>query len=181
MSLHRTLLAIDVTETDKGKDYWASRPWLSNDEDVRAADVLIVPWENFREEKPALFPQGTGDFYRELLAGLANHRIAVAVDQAKYEELALHADELRLPTLFITLVALPFVINLLSAKIDRLLSDPSPVSLVEMQVIVEGQQGPCLSIKYKGPPSGMIETISKQAANCLPKVDQNKKPKRTNK
>jgi hypothetical protein len=177
MALNKTFLDLEVAETDKDRAYWASRPWLTNADDVRSADVLLVPWENFRENKPALFPEGSGDLYRELSKALAGQRIAVAIDQNKYEEIALHADAWRLSTLFVTLVALPLLVNLLSSKVDRWLSDPAPPQTVEMEIIVEGNWGHCLSIKYKGPPSEMIETISKQAERCLPRLSQHGKRK----
>jgi hypothetical protein len=172
MTLNRTLLHIEVTETEKGRGYWATRPWLTSGDDVRAAEIVVVPWEDFRENKPALFPHGTSDFYPELLAASSERGLAIAVDQTAYEEIALHANEMRLPTLFITYLALPFLINLLSAKVDRWLVEPAPVKTVEMEVIIEGDKGKCFSIKYKGPPSGMLETISKQAENCIPKLRQ---------
>jgi hypothetical protein len=184
MTLNRKLLHIEVSETEKGRGYWATRSWLTGGDDVRAADIVVVPWENFRENKPALFPHGTSDFYRELLESSSGRHIAVAVDQAAYEEIALHANEMRLPTLFVAYLALPFLINLLSAKVDRWLVEPTPMTTVEMEVIVEGDKGKCYSIKYKGPPSGMLETISKQAENCIPKLRQHgtdkSKPKQPN-
>jgi hypothetical protein len=170
-------LSLEAGETDKDRTYWTSRPWLTNADAVRSADVFLVPWENFRENKPALFPEGSGDLYRELSKALADKRIAVAIDQNKYEEAALHADASRLATLFVTLVALPFVINVLSAKVDRWLSDPQPPQTVEMEIIVESDWGHCLSIKYKGPPSGMVEEISRQAEKCLPRLSQHGKRK----
>ena len=175
--MNRTFLSLEVAETDKDRAYWTSRPWLTNADAVRAADVLLVPWENFRENKSALFPEGSGDLFRELSKALADKRVAVAIDQSKYEEAALHADASRLATLFVTLLALPFVVNLLSAKVDRWLSDPTPPQTVEMEIIVEGDWGHCLSIKYKGPPSGMVEAISKQAEKCLPRLSQHGKRK----
>jgi hypothetical protein len=175
--LNRTFLNLEVAETTNDRTYWTSRPWLSNAEAARAADVILVPWENFRENKPALFPQGTGDLFRELSKALADKKIAIAIDQSKYEEVALHAEATRLATLFVTFVALPFVINLLSSKVDRWLNDPTPPQTVEMEVIVEGDWGHCLSIKYKGPPSGMVDAVSKQADNCLPRLSQHGKRK----
>lgn len=179
MALNRTFLTVEVAETDKDRAYWASRPWLTNADDVRSADVIVVPWENFRENKPALFPEGSGDFYRELSKAVADKRLAVAIDRNKYEEIALHADAKRLATLFVTMLALPILTGLLSAKIDHWLSDPAPPEAVEIEIIVEGNWGHCLSIKYKGPPSEMIDTISKQAEKCLPRLSQHGNRKHT--
>jgi hypothetical protein len=175
--LNRTFLNLEVSETDKDRAYWTSRPWLSNAEAARAADVILVPWENFRDSKPALFPQGTGDLFRELSKALADKNIAIAIDQGKYEEVALHAEASRIATLFATVLALPFVINLLSSKVDRWMNDPTPPQTVEMEVIVEGDWGHCLSIKYKGPPSEIVDAISKQADKCLPRLSQHGKHK----
>jgi hypothetical protein len=177
MVLERTLFKVEVAESEKGREYWASRPWLTSGNEARAADILIVPWENLREKKPALFPQGTGEFYRALLLALTAQRLAIAIDKANYEEVALHTDELRLPTCLVTLVVLPFFINLLATNVDRWLSHPAPANIVEMEVIVEGEQGRCISIKYKGPPSEMVETISKHVENCRSRLGPHGKSK----
>jgi hypothetical protein len=175
MPLNRTLISFEAAETDKDRTYWLSRPWIKNADTLRSADILLVPWENFREGNSAIFPQGSADLYRELLRTVADRQIAVAIDQDNYVEIALHAEAKRLPTLFVTLVALPFVVNLLANKVDHWLNDSVSPPTAEIEIIVEGDWGHCLSIKYKGPPSEMIETISKQAANCMPKLSQHGK------
>lgn len=127
--LSKTLLSLNVSESEKDRGYWASRPWVSamTAEKIRSADVLVVPWEDFRPESPALFPQGTTDFVGALKAGDLG-AVEVAVDQENYAEIALHADEWRLPTLVCSTVLLPILLNLLSNHLDQWLSrgPPSP-------------------------------------------------------
>jgi hypothetical protein len=170
MSLNRTLFQVEVTESDKGRDYWATRSWVASGEEIRSADVVVVPWENFREGKGALFPQGTTSYYRELTEALKSSRVTMGVDQTAYEEIALHADANRLATILVSLVVLPFVVNLLSSKVDRWISDSNPPTAIEMEMIIEGDHGKCVSIKYKGPPGVLIENITKQAEACLPRI-----------
>jgi hypothetical protein len=176
MALERTFLEVRVSETDKDRNYWATRPWLTKANEARAADILVIPWENFRDNKPALFPEGTSDFYREL-KDLPGRRVVVAIDEDKYQEIALHADARRFASLFVTAVALPLVISLLAAKADHWLSEPTPVNIVELEVVVENEWGRCLSIKYKGPPSEVVETLSREVKNCLPKLEHDGKSK----
>jgi hypothetical protein len=177
MALERTLFKVEVAESDKDRNYWASRSWLTSSGEARAADILIVPWVDFRENKPALFPQGTGDFHRGLSSALTGQRLTIAIDRANYEEVALHADEPRLPTCLVTLVVLPFFINLLAANVDRWLNHQAPANVIEMEVIIEGEQGRCISIKYKGPPSEMVGTISGYVEKCRSRLDPHGKSK----
>ncbi len=52
---------------------------------------------------------------------------------------------------------------------------------VEMEILVEGKRGNCLSIKYKGPPEKLVDSIFEQVKNCFPETPeavQKQKPKR---
>jgi hypothetical protein len=55
---NRTLYELVVAESDHGRAYWAERPWLSEGakENIRSADVLIVPWVDFRPSHPIPLP-----------------------------------------------------------------------------------------------------------------------------
>jgi hypothetical protein len=166
-NLNRTLLSLSVTETDRGRDYWASRPGLSAETAaaIRAAEFLIVPWENFRPGSPALFPQGTTDFIQVLKDGDLRE-IALAVDPSTYSEIALHADEWRLPTVFCSVIALPLLLNVLSNHLDQWLFSRPMISTVEEELIITNGNGECFSIHYKGPPVDLIQTFKTQADAC---------------
>lgn len=166
--LTRTLLSLEVLESDKGKEYWASRSWLSPETAarVRSACFVVVPWENFRNDSPILFPLGTTDFVAILnTSELAP--VVIAVDQDSYREIALHANEWRLPTILCTTVLLPVFLNVLSNHVDRWLFSHQNISIVEEELIVDDENGRCFSIRYKGPPEDLITTFHAQAEACL--------------
>jgi hypothetical protein len=167
-NLNRTLLSLSVTETDRGKEYWASRPGLSpkTAAEIRAADFLIVPWEDFRPGSPALFPQGTTDFIQVLREG-GLREIGLAVDPSTYSEIALHADEWRLPTVFCGVIALPIFLNILSNHLDQWLFSRPTISIVEEELIIATGHGQCFSIHYKGPPADLVQTFKTQADSCI--------------
>jgi len=45
------LFSVQVTKSEKNREYWATRPWISSDlvNVVRSLDVFVLPWEEFRE------------------------------------------------------------------------------------------------------------------------------------
>ncbi len=57
---------IEVTDSILDRNYWVDRPWVSPASAVnwQGADVLVVPWEAFREGRAALFSEGTSDLVR---------------------------------------------------------------------------------------------------------------------
>lgn len=175
-----TLYRVEVSATERGRDYWATRSWSNSQtaDAVRSADVVLVPWENFREEKLALFPQGSSDVFRILRSELANHQIAVAIDRSQYEEIALHSNELRLPTILVTALVLPTLAQIIGNRLDRWLPGDSPNATVETEIIVEGERGRCISIKYKGPKDKFLETIAVQTERCLARVPQHEPRRR---
>jgi hypothetical protein len=177
-SLSRTLFRVEVSETSRGRDYWATRPWCHGaaGDAVRSADLVIVPWENFREKNEALFPQGAGDICRDLKADLEDAHITIAVDKEKYKEIALHAHEFRIPTLLVTAVLLPALGQVIGNRVDRWLPGFQTEASVDLEIIVEGSRGRCISIKYKGPKEKLVETILTQTERCLPKVTSDAKP-----
>ena len=168
-----TLLRVDVSETEKDREYWATRPWVSDElvQRLRAADVLIIPWENFREGRPALFPQGTTDFLNTLVRHLPDKAFAVAVDKERFEEIALHARQTRWPTVMVTVVLLPLLVNVLTELTKKLIEEHPNEQKVQMRVLVEGKHGQCIEISYEGPANDLARTLTQQADKCLPQLE----------
>ena len=168
MTFDRTLYEVRVKETDRNREYWVSRPWLDERRDeVREADILIVPWENFRNEEATLFPRGTTDIAAKVreFSGLS---VAIAVDRLAYKEIMLHSKEHRLPTIFVREILLPTLAGILATLAADAVLHGSPDDKVEVSVIVEGKQGRCISVEYKGPANRLAETVVQEAERCLP-------------
>ena len=74
MALNKILFRLEVSETDRARAYWAAKPWATGElrDQIGSADLVIVPWEGFREDKPALFPECASDVIRTLSAELAD-------------------------------------------------------------------------------------------------------------
>lgn len=169
--LDQTFLSIDVKESVRGRDYWATRKWVDSEtqEKIRSADIVIVPWENFRD-RPALFPQETDEIFQLLNEEMDTSTVAMGAPKNAYEEIALHSQDFKLPTIFVTALLLPTLAQILGNRIDRALPGYTSDSTIEMEVIVEGKRGNCISIKYKGPKDDLAPTLLKQTERCLPKV-----------
>lgn len=60
----------------------------------------------------------------------------------------------------------------MAAEIHDVVAKGSPTDTVEMKVIVEGEHGKCISIEYKGEPGRALDTLTKEAERCLPKIGQ---------
>ena len=166
----KTFIRISVEETSKTRHYWASRPSIdeSTTKEILSADVLIVPCEN-RSGTGDTFPQGTTTFSRRLSKGLGLNMVAFAVERDSYQELSLHADHIRWPTVAVTTVAFGIFASVVANEIDRLMHQPKPPETLEMELIVENSSGVCISIQYLGPPSRALETFVTEASKCFPR------------
>lgn len=174
MPLDRTLFEISIKESDKGREYWLSRPWLEDRRTiVQQADVLIVPWENFRENEPALYPKGSSDFINDLSA-TGSLSMELAVDEEHYYEIMLHSKLDRFPTMLVTLVALPALAGMLGNLMTNVATGGNESGQVKMKLIVEGEYGRCVSLDYEGPPTRLAETLLQESHRCFPEPRSDK-------
>jgi hypothetical protein len=174
VGLERILFRVEVAETRRNREYWATCSWVApvRREEIRAADIIVVPWEDFRDGQKAVFPQGTTSLFRKFKEIFPDRRIAIAIEQGHYKEIALHAREWRLPALFISIALLPALSDVLATQANRwILSDPKEEKVL-IEVIVEGSKGRCISISYEGPPDRLVQTLIELASRCFPEVPQ---------
>lgn len=165
-NVNRTLLKVTVSETDEDRDFWATRPWArDNAEGIRKAEIIVVPWINFRKDAEVLFPQGTTDIVLSLREALP---IVVGVDRSAYAEVALYANIKRLPVIFVTSLMVPALAGALGNILSDQVTRSQPTEFIEMRLIVESQGSPCISIEYKGPPGRAVDTLLDYIERCVP-------------
>lgn len=165
-----TLFKIEVKESSRTRSYWLTEgrfPELQAD--LRSADILILPWEDFRESEKFLYPQGTADFYKKL-SSVVDHDVFLVALEGQYTEIALHSKSWRVPTIMMNKVLLPAAGSLLAMAIYGALDNVQEDDSVEINLLVEGDNGRCIEFSYKGPPSRSINSLLKEAENCFPEL-----------
>lgn len=164
--MEKILLNIEVKETERNRNYWASRAQeLLIEGDVRKSQILVLPWEKFRDDQD-VFPEKTTDFYRYLTQNLAESPIVFS-STAEYKEIALHSFELRLPKLFVQYAVLPIVLGLATNYAYDYLGQSNAPGAVEIELIVEDAQGKCFNMHYKGAAENLSDEILKNAERCI--------------
>lgn len=165
-TLVKTYISFEVAETNRNRNYWAEQPWVSDIQAIRTADALMLPWHEVSGTDQPVYPQGTAQFFKFLRAnGFPDIQIAVA--EADYRELAMYGKAWRLPTLVLTLLALPIFTSVVADKLSDMLPGVADDDTVEMELIVERPHSPCIRFSYKGPADRVAETIARETHHCL--------------
>lgn len=168
--LVKIYFSVTTSESSEDLHYWATRDSFNETtrQRIMAADIILIPWDRKRDEIGDSFPSGTEEFFKEIQESVGIGRIALAANEGEFSELALHSNEVRFPTLLATIVILPIALNLLSSQIDRYMTSPKPPATIEMSLVIDGQDGNCVKIDYKGPPKDLIATFEDQINRCFP-------------
>jgi hypothetical protein len=169
----REFLKFEVAETREGKGYWLDQPWVDEEQRVTLlkADILAVPHVRNGSEGP-VFPDGSEAFLARLREVLGTDaHLGVAIRAADYHEMALHSKAWRLPTLFVTSVAVPLVINILAARIDTLLPGHKTGDTAEMTLIVEGAHHKTLKLQFKGDPRDLGDFLHRAVPRFIDELD----------
>jgi hypothetical protein len=172
-ALVKTFISFEAAETDRNRDYWAGQPWASNTEAIRTADALMLPWHEISEIDHPVYPQGTAEFTKFLRRnGFPD--IQLAVREEDYRELAMYGKAWRLPTLVLSLVALPIFTSVVADKLSDMLPGVADEDTIEMELIVERPHSPCIRFSYKGPASRVAETIARETHHCLSEASESR-------
>jgi hypothetical protein len=177
-------LEVVSKEDPRNRAYWTGGRSLSlsAQKGLVAAEILIVPWEKFREERD-LFPEYTTEFFKFIQHGQFASKFAIACDEEAYFEIHLHGNSWRLPTLFLAYIALPLAVNIAAAFLYEKMTSPAGQDHVEVTFIIEppASTHPCISLSYKGPVSEFPQKVLAEAERCFSAAPpQPKSDKRVN-
>lgn len=151
----RPMLDLRVAETGEGRGHWLDQPStpVERRAELLAATILVVP--HLPPEGPS-FPVGTAEFIEHLRDALgASGTVDIAISPEAYSEIALHSKAWRLPTLIVSAVFVPIVVNILSNRIDELLPGHKKDDVAEIELVIEAPDRRSLKVTYKGDPAEM--------------------------
>ncbi|PFA60042.1 hypothetical protein CN402_15595 [Bacillus sp. AFS015896] len=144
-----------------------SKPYFpkEHEEDLKRANLLLVPYEDFRTIEDPVFPEDTMKFYEFIKDYDDDNLIGdICISDENYVELELHADLISLANMVVTIFVLPIVPGLITNYIDRKFQGrKTDVKIKVNMTVVDGEKS--TSISYEGDADKFEETI--KAANQI--------------
>jgi hypothetical protein len=136
--------------------YWSERPYVSGSVQAALAhaEVLLVPYEGFRDHEGPLFAAGTAELYAFLKERAPSTRIEASIDDDKFKELSLHGDVIFLGTILLKYVVAPLFVTLLAEFIKRQLPLGVAKGKVRAHLLIEdgsGESKRVVRVDYEGP------------------------------
>ena len=165
-----------VTQTDKDFMYWSGRPHLTNEtrEAIRHSDIVIVPDEGFRNHIGPVFPVRTEELFQYLRQQAQRDlMVELGVEDADYNEVALHSDLILIATALVKNVVAPAAVSFIAAYLKKRLGNRFKTDEVRFKLLVEDTDGKSKrtrQISYEGP-AATFESTLKQAVQQLAQSD----------
>ena len=143
--------SVAIEPTEEARSYWlAVGLGKGLEEQLRNADILLVPEKGRHEGVPYFFHQDTSALLQFLQEGLGGHALVeLCATDGEYVEVALHSAVHRIGTIVVSYAVAPLLVGLLTNYIyDSLKAKPADV--VEASLVVEDHECKAFKFTYKG-------------------------------
>lgn len=172
---------IEIEETDITFKSIYDKPFIPQDyiEDIKKADILIIPEENFREEGDVLFPETTREFLEYLQEQIPKDMsVDIAISDEDFRKIELHSDLVNVATIIVSSAAFNIACSLVASFLydmaKKLLKRPEDLNAKVKIITEETKTKKTKSITYEGPVSGIKEALE-QASKDLFKDENDAK------
>lgn len=133
-------------------------------DEIKKANLLIVPNENFRKKGDVLFPETTREFF-EYIQDHPNDEIVadIAISDDNFQRIELHSAVIEVATIIVNVVVLTVAINMISNYLYDLIKKyhrkPEDTSARLKIISEETKTKKTKIISYEGPVSEVKETL----------------------
>lgn len=140
-------------------------------EQIKEANVLLIPDNNRYGEKSVHFPETTRELYHYFREKKTNGLITdIAISDSEFQMLELHADFIVIATMIVTDLVFPVVLGLITNfiydKLKKEHKNPEKV-IAKFEIIVEDKKNRSnKKISYEGP-SSEIQNVLEKANTIL--------------
>lgn len=166
-----TVLTVSDSEITFDEVY--RKPYIPTEyvEDIKKANLLIIPNERFRDEGDILFPETTREFFEFLKERLNGEIVAdIAISDENFQRIELHSAVIEVATIIVQCVVLPIATNIIAAFLYDLVKKyhrKPEDTFAKVQIITEETATKkSKKIVYEGPVSGIKDALD-QATNGL--------------
>lgn len=151
-----------ITESDLNFQKIYSKPYFPKDleEDLKKANLLLLPYEGFKTTKGPVFPEQTMEFYKFIKNYDSNKLIGdICISDEDYAELELHADLITLSNMIVTMGVLPIATGLIANYLYQKIKEyhKTDLKVVVNITVVDGDKSK--SISYEGDAEKFEETL----------------------
>lgn len=153
---------VEVAESELSRTSLLGKPYLDEAarERVRAANLLLIPHEGFREEAAVTFPTATEELFTFLRDNApAGMVVEAAITEGQDHELGLHFDVMTIANLFLEHAIADTAVVLVADWLRQHLGKRHGQTEVDSSLYVQGEDGMMVHVRYRGPTSNYESTI----------------------
>jgi hypothetical protein len=168
---------LKIIDSMKNIEYWLNQPYVSSElsDSIQKADLVLVPWE-YEPNNVYVFPTGTIEFTQYLQKKLQDEQLTleICIQEADYQEIALHSEVLRIVEIIVTLAIAPIVTGIIANYIfDTLGKRRAKKATVESSLTIRtSEKSKSVKLDYSGPAETyekiMLEAIDKLSVDTPP-------------
>lgn len=154
----------EISESDLTFEKVYNKPFFPKQyaEELKQANVLLIPFENARDGVEVSFPETTTEFL-QFLREQSNTRIVpdIAIDDEHYQKLELHSAVITIATCIVKNIVWPIVASIIAAFIyDEVKKHHRSADemTAQLEIYVE-EDGKTKKINYEGPADKVADVL----------------------
>ena len=135
---------IDVVDTELSFESIYNKNYMPKEyeEEIKAANILLIPRENFRDKQGLFFPECTDEFLEFMKEREnANVKVDICISDEDFIKLELHADIIYIATMIVQWAVWPITTSIIAAylydKLKKTNKSPKETEKVRWFIIRE--------------------------------------------
>ena len=153
---------IDVIDTELSFESIYKKEYMPKEyeEEIKSANILLIPNESFRDKQGLFFPECTDELLNFMKEN-ENVKVDICISDEDFKKLELHADIVYIATMIVQWAVLPITTSIIAAYLyDKLnKSNKSPKETnTDVNVIVE-KNGKSKMVHYQGSVENFEKTM----------------------
>lgn len=157
---------LNVTDSDVTFEKIYKKEYIPTEylDDIKKANLLIIPNENFRDEGDVLFPETTREFF-DFIREFPNDEIIsdIAISDEDFKRIELHSAVIEVAPIIVQWVVLPIATSMIASFLYELAKKyrrkPEDTSAKVQIITEETATKKSKKITYEGPVSGVKEAL----------------------
>lgn len=173
---HTALDNIKIYDTDISFEQIYNKDYIPKDyiEEIKKANLLILPYESFRDEGEILFPETTRDFFEYIKENTEDNIVAdIAISDENFQLIELHSAVIEVATLIVQFLVLPVATSMIASFLYELVKKhhrkPEDTSAKVQIIAEETATKKSKIILYEGPVSGIKDALDQATKDLFSK------------